>query len=525
MILGCETPRIFTPALRELTPETTHGYACIAFAEEVLDLKLFPWQKWLLIHALELDETGLYRFRTVVCEVARQNGKSLLMVVLALWHIYALDSEMVIGTAQNLTRAEESWEKAVEWALDNEELEPLIAGTGIKDREGIKRGHPKRLILDNKCEYRIAASSSPRGFTGDLILLDELREHKTWDSWAAVTKTMMARPRAQTWAFSNAGNSLSVVLRHLRAQSHRELGWPDGDADAEILEDPDPGIAALIEQYPEVTSGWFEWSAPPKALRSDMTALAQANPSKDHTDIVPDCITERALIHALREDPPSVFDMECMCRWVAHGDGGPFPEGSWLATLDDQAKPVEGAKSAICIEVSGDQRERAFIARAALDTEGQPVVGIWADQQGTDWVLPWLKENRFRYAVIVLRSGAGTPASSLLDPIESAELPLEKWSTADVSAAHGQVFDLMSHTVRDGEPKLRHLSHPGLDMAATSAAIKIQTGGGWIVDPRNSSTDTAPLYAALGAVWGLGHLPDDRPSIYSGAEGVEVLVL
>jgi hypothetical protein len=81
----------------------------------------------------------------------------------------------------------------------------------------------------------------------------------------------------------------------------------------------------------------------------------------------------------------------------------------------------------------------------------------------------------------------------------------------------------MFDAVRDGQ--VRHRSHPGLDMAATSAAIKVQAGGGWVVDANNSPTDTAPLTAALGAVWGLAHLPDDRPSIYSGAEGVDVLVL
>ena len=101
MILGAEVPRIFTPPRRELTPETTHGFAAIAFAEQVLGVQLFPWQKWLLVHALELDDTdpGRYRYRFVVVEVARQNGKTMLMLILALWHIYALDSGMVIATA------------------------------------------------------------------------------------------------------------------------------------------------------------------------------------------------------------------------------------------------------------------------------------------------------------------------------------------------------------------------------------------------------------------------------------------
>jgi hypothetical protein len=338
----------------------------------------------------------------------------------------------------------------------------------------------------------------------------------------------MARPKAQTWAFSNAGDALSIVLRHLRAKAHRDLGWPDGDAEAEVLDEPDAGIAQLLEDVGQVASGFFEWSAPPKALRTDMSALAQANPAMNHTNIVPDCVTDRSLVHALAEDPAMVFDKECMCRWVAHSDGGPFPVGKWADTQDNKATPAEGARSAICIEVSAGKRERAYIARAAFDENGQPVFGIWEDRPGTDWVLGWLRENRAGYSLIVLRSGAGTPALSLLDQVEahnekavrlSDELPLEKWAAADVSGAHGQMFDLIKYE------QARHRSHPGLDMAATSAAIKVQAGGGWIVDANNSPSDTAPLVAALGAVWGLAHLPDDRPSIYSGAEGVDVLVL
>ena len=187
MILGAEVPRIFTPPRRELTPETTHGFAAIAFAEEVLGVTLFPWQRWLLIHALELEECSeedgsteaqqRYRFRFCIVEVARQNGKTLLMLVLALWHIYALESATVIGTAQDLANAEKAWAEAVEWAQSDEELAELI--------EKVSLGHPKVMRLISGCQYRVAAASRKggRGFSGDLVLPDELREHQRWDSW------------------------------------------------------------------------------------------------------------------------------------------------------------------------------------------------------------------------------------------------------------------------------------------------------------------------------------------------------
>ena len=68
---GITAPRIFTPPLRELTPETSNGFAVIEFAEKFLHVHLYPWQKWLLIHGLELLPDGSYRFRRVVTEVAR----------------------------------------------------------------------------------------------------------------------------------------------------------------------------------------------------------------------------------------------------------------------------------------------------------------------------------------------------------------------------------------------------------------------------------------------------------------------
>src|SRR5260370_30277627 len=111
-VLGRTEPRLFTPPLRELVPgdeygngRTTDGYAVIDFARDLLHMRLFPWQEWFLIHALELTEDGLPRFRICVLEVARQNGKSMLEVVLALWRMYTHEGSVVIGTAQDLPNA------------------------------------------------------------------------------------------------------------------------------------------------------------------------------------------------------------------------------------------------------------------------------------------------------------------------------------------------------------------------------------------------------------------------------------
>ena len=52
---GHSEPRIFTPPLVELTPQTSLGFEAIEFCERFLGLELRPWQKFVLIHGLELD--------------------------------------------------------------------------------------------------------------------------------------------------------------------------------------------------------------------------------------------------------------------------------------------------------------------------------------------------------------------------------------------------------------------------------------------------------------------------------------
>ena len=78
MLRGKTEPRIWTPPLRPLTPETTLGYDVIEFATEQLNVELLPWEEWLFIHGLEIvgDFSGDWhlRFRTVIVLVARQNG-------------------------------------------------------------------------------------------------------------------------------------------------------------------------------------------------------------------------------------------------------------------------------------------------------------------------------------------------------------------------------------------------------------------------------------------------------------------
>jgi hypothetical protein len=499
---GCEQPRVFTPPLRRLTPKTSLGFAVVEFARDVLGLELLPWQQWLLIHALELRTDGSLRYRYIVVLVARQNGKSTLSQVLALWFMYVYGANLVIGTAQDLDVAEEIWQGAVDMVEETPELDAL------KERVVLVNGK-KSLELKTGERYKVKAANrrAGRGLSGELVLLDELREHQSWDAWGAVTKTTMARDQAQIWALSNAGDVSSIVLRYLRLKAHAALGDPDGIVDPKDLavdqEDDD-----VDELEDDDTLGIFEWSAKPGCSIRDRDGWAQANPSLGYT------ITERTIAAAARTDPEWVFRTEVLCQWPDGAIEGPFPAGAWESCGDVKSKITDESPIAFCVDVSWD-RTWTWIAAAGFREDDVPHVELVAGRAGTEWVTGWFTdpEHPDRAEIPIAVQARGAPSSSLLEQLEAEDLDVEPWQGADVGAACGAFYDRVRAAVGEGsgDGALKHIDQDALNVAAATATTR-PIGDAWAWDRRKSPADAAPLVAATGALWLLMRL-DVEPDV------------
>ena len=261
---GYTEPRIYTPPLRELTEETSLGFAVIQYAEGVLNKSLYPWQKWALIHSLEvtgeLAGDWKFRFRTVLFLISRQSGKTVLSSVLASFFQNVLGVKSIFGTSLSLDKAEEVWESVI---ADQEAVPELAAQI-----ERVSRTNGgKRLILKGGRQYKVGAPTrrAGRGDSNDLVMLDEIREHRDWECFSASVASTVARPNGIVICFSNAGDPDSVVLRQLRATAIEHItGQEAADFGGQVDAD---------------TLGLFEWAAPDGAATDDMEALAQANPA------------------------------------------------------------------------------------------------------------------------------------------------------------------------------------------------------------------------------------------------------
>ena len=533
-LYGSAEPRICTPPLRELTPETSLGFEVIDFAHEVLGVVLLPWQRVALIRMLELLEDGSLRFRTALVLVARQNGKSTLAQVLTIWLLCVWGWPLVLGTAQDLDVAEALWEEVVEIVQENEELRELVDDV-------VKTNGKKALKLNKGTKYKVKAANrrAGRGLSGNLVLLDELREHQNWDAWGAITKTTMARAEALILALSNAGDVTSIVLRYLRLMAHKALGDPDGIVAAEDSPDAGPTMNDLddiaeLEAYEadadedddedldefdvevdleledleqdEDTLLILEWSAPPGVDKRDRTGWSWANPARGYT------ISTKTIASACKTDPDHVFRTEVLCQWNDGATSGPWFPGAWEATTvetlvgDDGrrrvAKPAVDRIDGQVVAGIAQSRDRVltYIAFAGHRPDGDPQVEL-VTRIPSSMVEAWLTapERKGRIKAVTGQT-RGAPESTLMKKLKGERtfrLPVIDLAGSDLLDAHADADDALR------EERVWHLPWPVLDLAAQTAERKFLAGGTWVIDPVKSPNDPAALRAWIHALWAL----------------------
>lgn len=498
---GSTEPRIFTKPARKLTPKTSLGYAAVEYAETVLNKSLYPWQKWALIHMLEitgsLSKEWAFRFRTIVVMVSRQNGKTVLSEVLASFFLNVLHVESVFGTSLSLDKAEEVWEAVI---YDQENTRALE-----KDIERVSRTNGnKKLILKGLRQYKVGAPTrrAGRGDSNDLVMLDEVREHRDWETWSAAAASTNAKPNGVIVCFSNAGDPDSIVLRQLRSQALEKI---DGTKANDFGGDVDADTLAL-----------FEWSAPEESETNDLKALAQANPALGYGRL-----TERALAANRGTFPESKFRSECMCQQVETILPEPFPDGAWLGGQDGASFIREDSELFFGIDMSID-RKWVTIAVCGIREDGNYHVELVERRTGSEWAIEWFRSRAPKYKNMKLVfQGRGAPVSGLAEQICTLE-GVERMAQEgpDLSAGWNRFFDAIAACAPNdtrGGVKCYHLPQPALDAPGRTCQLRNLGGGIMLPDRMKSPDDISPLMACAMAYAGATMVTRKEKKVYDSS--------
>ena len=489
---GKAVPRLWTRPLRELTPLTTFGFEAIKFAERDLGLSLHPWQKWFLLHSLELEpgyETGdprpKLRYETVVLLVSRQNGKSFVLSARLLWRMFTWKNRekelLILSTAHKLSLAEEILDAAHRTVSISEMHDKIMQRSNTNGNKFFK--------LENGAKWKCEAASDDggRGLTVTDLAFDELRQQRDWSAWAAMTNTTNAVWSAQTIAVSNAGEAKSEVLRSLRAKALEEM---EARAAAEKHgEDYSPSDPSL---------GLFEWSAPDDCDIWDTDGWRQANPSLGYPDaITGDVLASKA---ALVGEPGAglpehKFRTENLCQWVNVTADSLFSSEELDACLDPESTIAPDSPVYLSVDVSRD-RKMTSLSIAGFRDDGKPHVEFVTQRAFTEWVPEFLANGLAFKPAAVIMQGRGCAASSLIPFIEQAGTPVVRCEGGDLPNAYGLFYD------RVMEKSVSWIEQETLIGALSEIRTK-STGDAFLFNREKSPVDIAPACAVAFALWGL----------------------
>src|SRR5215472_14002799 len=502
-LLGRTQPRLWTPPLRPLTARTSRGYEAAAFAEKVIGEPFLPWQRWLAVHALELNPDGSYRFRVILVLCARQNGKSTFKRTISLWRLYIDGARLILGVAQDVGLAREQWQ----YALDTIETSPELRGELAKVRrvngdEWFRVRPEERRELEHRelgydddhwdesatlktgGRYKIAATNrkAGRGLSIDELNVDELAQMWDWKPWSALYFTTMARPDAQIWCMSNAGSDESVVLNRLRD-------------------------AALSGRDPSI--GLFEWSALDDCQLDDWTQIRQANPSLGHT------ISPAAIRTAMTTATPAVYRTEVLCQKVDQLDGA-ISYAAWKDCHDPQGTLDKlRDRTAACFDIAPDGAH-ATLTVAARTADGRPRVEVAAAWKNADQARAEVGEHLSRIkpaAFMWFSTGPGAEMATVCRPLAQRYNRRHKRRDGDPPEDGEITGSRVTETCQEFAAlvRARRILHPGdplLD-AQIKGASKLVSGDGWRFTRRGGGHCDA-AYAAAGAVTTALAMPEPR---------------
>lgn len=449
---------------------STLGGACAELAT-VCGLKPDEWQRLVLDVALGRDRRGKWSASTTCLAVPRQNGKNAVIEMLELY-LAAVLGLNILHTAHEIKTARKAFNRIVSFFEDKKLPELTSMVKSIRKANGQEAVY---LINGGSIEFSARTSGAARGFTVDVLIMDEAQDLHD-EALAALLPTISA---------AKSGDPITFVT-----------GTPpttrsDGDAWRRMRNEHLAGRARR--------SAWLEWSATPDNFGEidigDERVWAEANPALG-IRLNPDRIHNE-----LSTFPPEVFRRERLGMFEETAITAVFPDEDWAACADPDAQirsaeDLDGVDDLRLAVDYGPAMASAAIVAAWSDPEsGLPCVEVVEHRYGhTRWVAPRvaeLVESRPVTAVIV--DGYGQ-RGTLVEDLQDRGVGVTMIAVDYVKTASEQLVEYVVAR------RLRHSDQPALNQAV-AAARRQKVGDRWKLSRTpGADVDVSPMIAAALAV-------------------------
>jgi hypothetical protein len=436
---------------------------------------LFKWQELVIEGMLGLDEGGRWVTPDDGLDVARQNGKGVILQAVEGFCAFELGYPMVMHTAHEFATSQEHQLRLEAVIQDAPHLHARV-----KDRGGYMHANGKEAInlkTGERIVFKARTKGGGRGYSGDL---------RVWDEAMVLPDAVVGAQKPMTRASTAQHGQKTIFAGSAVDDEVHEYGLTFARIRAR-------GLA----HSPRVS--WHEWSAPfehPSALDdeafNDRSNWLAANPS---------------MAEGLISEQTMADELELMARRTAavelFGVGAwPDPDASTRTVIDlDVWRGLQvGNDSQVvgqpcfAFDVAPD-RSSAAIAVCGRNAEGFAQVEVPHWGRGTGWVVERVARMYHEHGPkMIVCSGTGI-TGTLVDELRLQGVLVTAVNATEYAQACAGLVDLV---LEDG---VRHLGSKELRDAIRGAATR-PLGDAWAWSRKSSSVDISPLVAATLAVWG-----------------------
>lgn len=448
--------------------------------EDVADLsaragvRLDEWQELILRAAMGERSDSTWAAKRVGVSVARQNGKSQLLVARALAGVLLFGEQKIVISAHQQDTAREAFAKLVEileadgngWLMDR------VRPNGIMNainREAVKFKNGATV------QFKARTSAGGRGFSSDCLLLDEAQRLKR-SAWVSINSTMSAMSNPQVWLLGTP---------------------PTREDDGEVFE----SIRAAAIDGVSTAAAWAEWGADPSAEDYDPASTLtrwRANPAWN-TRINHEIVQGEFESYTVEE-----FAQDRLGIWLSELGGGSraISAKAWGDSAVDA--PPDGAKSyGVAFSFDGG---RVAVAGAVAHGEGSvhvELIDAASEHGGLAPLADWFCEKnpsgvaRWRDCSGIVIGGAA--GAGVLKQLLVERRVNPKRIRVVTTPQYLQACAMFDDSAKDGT--MTHLRSEGQAVLDESVAVVDKDRrGGWMATVPDA--DETPVEAVSLALWG-----------------------
>lgn len=445
--------------------ETRGGEAVLLYNQSTK--KALEWQELMMYDIMAVNDDDTWRHMKFGWSVPRQNGKSELLIMRAIWGL--LHDERVLYTAHVVNTSHSAWEKITVMLdemgfVENDDFKNLKN----KGSEQIKYLKGKGVI-----NFRTRTVKGGLGESYDLLIIDEAQEY-TVDQEGALKYVIRASKNPQILMCGTPPTTVSsgTVFTNYRGKVLSGEGSDDG---------------------------WAEWSVPFMSDTKDRDLWYETNPSLGVLS------TEKILAEEFGDDIVN-DNIQSLGLWLLFNLKSAITQKEWESSQTEKPPKLPAEPRLFYAVKFGKDDKNLSLSVAVRLNEKQifvEAIDCRPIRDGCSWVLPYLANP---HADRVLIDGANGQ-QQLADEIRAAKVKIKT-----VLPAVGQIIAANAQFEVDlSNGKILHADQPALTQAATNCEHRaIGSGGGFGYRSLIEGADVTLLETITLAYWACANAKEKR---------------